>query len=44
MEPSAIAGIWPILYAFFDAGGRIDRSVMRRELDACVAGTLTASR
>jgi len=38
MDPSTIAGIWPILYAFFDASGRLDRSAMRQELDACVAG------
>jgi 4-hydroxy-tetrahydrodipicolinate synthase len=38
MDPSTIAGIWPILYAFFDASGRLDRPAMRREVDACVAG------
>jgi dihydrodipicolinate synthase/N-acetylneuraminate lyase len=38
MDPSKIAGIWPIMYAFFDAGGRIDRAAMRRQIDACVAG------
>jgi 4-hydroxy-tetrahydrodipicolinate synthase len=38
MDPSTIGGIWPILYAFFDATGRIDRAAMRRQLDACVAG------
>jgi Dihydrodipicolinate synthetase family len=38
MDPSTIAGIWPILYAFFDASGRVDRSAMRRQIDGCVAG------
>jgi 4-hydroxy-tetrahydrodipicolinate synthase len=38
MDPSRVAGIWPILYAFFDAEGRVDRGAMRRQLDACVAG------
>ena len=38
MDPSTIAGIWPILYAFFDAAGQLDRSAMRRQLDGCVAG------
>ncbi len=33
-----IAGIWPILYAFFDQHGRIDRAAMRTQIDACVAG------
>ena len=38
MDPSKIAGIWPIMYAFFDAAGRIDRSAMRRQIEGCVAG------
>lgn len=38
MDPSEVAGIWPILYAYFDAGGRVDRDAMRRQLDAYVAG------
>jgi 4-hydroxy-tetrahydrodipicolinate synthase len=38
MDPSQVAGIWPILYAFFDAEGRVDRAAMRRQIDACVAG------
>jgi dihydrodipicolinate synthase/N-acetylneuraminate lyase len=33
-----LAGIWPILYAFFDQNGRIDRAAMRTQIDACVAG------
>jgi 2-keto-3-deoxy-L-arabinonate dehydratase len=38
MDPSTVGGIWPILYAYFDAAGRLDRAAMRRELDGCVAG------
>jgi 2-keto-3-deoxy-L-arabinonate dehydratase len=38
MDAEQVAGIWPILYAFFDADGRIDRGAMRRQIDACVAG------
>ena len=29
-------GIYPILYAFFDREGRLDREAMRRQTDACV--------
>jgi 4-hydroxy-tetrahydrodipicolinate synthase len=32
------SGIWPILYAFFDAAGGLDRAAMRRQADICVAG------
>jgi dihydrodipicolinate synthase/N-acetylneuraminate lyase len=38
MDPATITGIWPILYAFFDATGRIDRATMRRQIDACIEG------
>ena len=31
-------GIYPMIYTFFDAAGRIDRAAMKRQLDACVAG------
>ena len=31
-------GIYPILYAFFDAQGRLDRQAMRRQIEGCVAG------
>ena len=31
-------GIYPMIYTFFDADGRIDRQAMKRQLDACVAG------
>jgi 4-hydroxy-tetrahydrodipicolinate synthase len=34
---SAPRGIWPILYAFFDASGRLDRGLMRRQAELCVA-------
>ncbi len=29
-------GIYPILYAFFDKHGRLDRAAMRRQTEACV--------
>jgi 4-hydroxy-tetrahydrodipicolinate synthase len=31
-------GIYPILYAFFDAEGRLDEAAMRRQLRCCLAG------
>ncbi len=31
-------GIWPILYAFFTADDRLDRALMRRQVEICVAG------
>ena len=31
------SGIYPILYAFFDAAGGLDESAMRRQMRACVA-------
>ena len=31
-------GIYPMIYTFFDADGRIDRQAMKRQLAACVAG------
>jgi 2-keto-3-deoxy-L-arabinonate dehydratase len=34
--PLAIAGIYPILYAFFDHGNRLDRTAMRRQMQAIV--------
>jgi 4-hydroxy-tetrahydrodipicolinate synthase len=33
----AFSGIYPILYAFFDAAGRLDRYAMRLQAEACVA-------
>jgi dihydrodipicolinate synthase/N-acetylneuraminate lyase len=35
---SAFQGIYPILYAFFDREGRLDRAAMRRQVEACVRG------
>ena len=37
MEPS-FAGIWPILYAFFTPADTLDRTLMRRQEELCVAG------
>lgn len=37
MEPT-FAGIWPILYAFFNDAGSLDRALMRRQAEICVAG------
>ena len=34
----AFHGIYPMIYTFFDASGRIDRQALKRQLDACVAG------
>lgn len=34
---SGIEGIYPILYAFFDAEERLDREAMRRQTRACLA-------
>ncbi len=30
------AGIYPMLYAYFDRDGKIDRSAVRRQVDACL--------
>lgn len=38
VEPGEARGIWPIVYAFFDAQERLDRELMRRQALACVAG------
>jgi 4-hydroxy-tetrahydrodipicolinate synthase len=35
---SGFAGVYPILYAFFGADGRLDRAAMRAQVDACIAG------
>jgi 4-hydroxy-tetrahydrodipicolinate synthase len=37
-DAQALGGIHPIVYAFFDASGRIDAGLMRRQVEACVAG------
>lgn len=34
---TGFAGVYPILYAFFDPDGRLDRAAMRRQVDACIA-------
>lgn len=31
-------GIYPMIYTFFDASGRIDRQAMKKQLDGCIAG------
>lgn len=31
-------GIYPMLYAFFDEGGALDRAAMRRQVEGCIAG------
>lgn len=33
---SGIEGIWPILYALFDEQERLDRQLMRRQVEACL--------
>jgi 4-hydroxy-tetrahydrodipicolinate synthase len=38
MTTAAFEGVYPILYAFFDRAGRLDREAMRRQVEACVAG------
>ena len=37
-DAQALGGIHPIVYAFFDARGRLDAGLMRRQVEACVAG------
>ena len=37
MTPPALHGIHAILYAFFDAGERLDRAAMRRQVEVSVA-------
>lgn len=36
MNPSEIKGIYPMLYAFFGAGGGLDREVFSRQVEACI--------
>ena len=31
------AGIWPIVYAFFDGRDRLDRQALERQVEACIA-------
>jgi 2-keto-3-deoxy-L-arabinonate dehydratase len=37
MAASGFRGVYPMLYAFFDAAGRLDRAAMRAQVDYCVA-------
>ena len=32
----AVGGIYPIVYAFFDGRGRIDRALMQRQVEVCL--------
>jgi dihydrodipicolinate synthase/N-acetylneuraminate lyase len=34
---SGIGGIYPMLYAFFDSAGHLDRAAMRRQVEGCLA-------
>ena len=34
---SGFHGIYPMLYAFFGADGRLDPVAMRRQIDGCIA-------
>lgn len=36
MNTEKIRGIYPVLYAFFDESGGLDRDAMRRQVDFCV--------
>ncbi|HEX6144265.1 MAG TPA: dihydrodipicolinate synthase family protein [Geminicoccaceae bacterium] len=38
MARGRFRGVYPMLYAFFDDGGRLDRGAMRAQIDYCVAG------
>jgi 2-keto-3-deoxy-L-arabinonate dehydratase len=35
-SPPSIAGVYPILYAYFDRDNRLDRAAMRRQMEAVV--------
>jgi len=37
-EEARFRGVYPMVYAFFDAEGRLDRRAMRAEVEYCVAG------
>jgi 4-hydroxy-tetrahydrodipicolinate synthase len=37
VERVAFAGVYPMLYAFFDAHGQLDRAAMGRQVEYCVA-------
>jgi 2-keto-3-deoxy-L-arabinonate dehydratase len=36
-EKVGFRGVYPMLYAFFDAGGRLERGAMRAQVEYCVA-------
>jgi 2-keto-3-deoxy-L-arabinonate dehydratase len=36
-EDSTMNGIWPILFAYFDPHGRLDREAMRRQVNSMLA-------
>lgn len=36
-EEVGFRGVYPMLYAFFDGGGRLDRGAMRAQVEYCVA-------
>jgi 2-keto-3-deoxy-L-arabinonate dehydratase len=36
-EKPGFRGVYPMLYAFFDEGGRLDRGAMRAQVEYCVA-------
>ncbi len=38
MSPHRFHGIYPMLYAFFDANGALDRQAMTRQVEGCIAG------
>ena len=37
MSDRTFHGIYPMLYAFFNQDGRLDRHAMKRQVEACVA-------
>lgn len=37
IKPEEVGGVYPILYAYFDESGALDREMMRRQVKACVA-------
>ena len=37
MSERRYGGIYPVLYAFWDAQGRLDRELMRAQVEHCIA-------
>ena len=35
-QPPVFSGVYPILYAFYDASGRLDDGLMRLQVDKCI--------